>query len=81
MNTSLIKDKLSVVIVSYNSGLVIEHGLAEILGGSFCNVCVVDNASTDGSGERLKALYPNVDVCQLDRNIGYGRAANIGIER
>ena len=44
-------------------------------------VIIVDNASTDGSADKLVERYPHVEVLNLQQNIGYGRAANIGFDR
>lgn len=41
-------------------------------------VCVVDNASTDGSREVLARDYPEVRVVALERNYGFGAALNRG---
>ncbi|MQA92154.1 MAG: glycosyltransferase [Gemmatimonas sp.] len=44
-------------------------------------VLLVDNASPDGSGDRLKERYPSLDVISSDRNRGYGGGNNLGIRR
>lgn len=43
------------------------------------SVTVVDNGSTDGSPELLKARFPEVRVLRLDHNSGFARAANLGM--
>jgi GT2 family glycosyltransferase len=43
-------------------------------------VVVVDNASSDGTPERLAERYPHVDVVRLDRNEG-AAARNVGVAR
>jgi GT2 family glycosyltransferase len=43
-------------------------------------ILVVDNASPDGSGPLL-AAEPGVEVVQLDRNVGFGGACNLGLAR
>ena len=40
---------------------------------------VVDNASTDGSAEALRARCPEVQVIALERNAGFGAANNVAI--
>ena len=40
----------------------------------------MDNASPDGSGERLRASYPSVDYLQTGENLGYAGGNNRGIE-
>jgi len=42
---------------------------------------VVDNASTDGSGAAITSEFPKATVLLEKKNLGYGRAANIGLER
>ena len=42
---------------------------------------VVDNASTDGSGAAVTAEFPKATVLLESKNLGYGRAANVGLER
>jgi hypothetical protein len=42
---------------------------------------VVDNASTDGSAAAVAAEFPQVTVLLQPKNLGYGRAANAGLER
>lgn len=44
-------------------------------------IIIVDNASTDGSGDRLKQLYKGkVVFLQADKNIGYAAGNNLGIK-
>jgi GT2 family glycosyltransferase len=43
-------------------------------------VIVVDNASTDGSVEYLRAAHPGVRIIALERNTGFAHAANRGIQ-
>jgi GT2 family glycosyltransferase len=43
-------------------------------------VIVVDNASSDGTPERLARHFPHVDVVRLDRNVG-AAARNLAVER
>jgi len=42
-------------------------------------VCVLDNGSTDGSVEAIRALFPEVEVIVLRRNLGYAGNNNVGI--
>ena len=43
-------------------------------------VIVVDNASTDGTGDFLRERWPHVRVISLEENRGFGKAANAGVE-
>jgi len=42
-------------------------------------VCVVDNASSDGTREILESRFPEARVVALDRNLGFGAALNRGV--
>lgn len=53
--------------------------LADDSGGGPPEVVVVDNASTDGSADRLADALPEVTVVRSRANLGYARAANLGI--
>lgn len=44
-------------------------------------IVVVDNASTDGSEERLRASCPGVEVLQSGANLGFAGGNNVGIRR
>ena len=44
-------------------------------------IIVVDNGSTDGSVNHLRATHPDVDVHELGANTGFAHAANRGVER
>jgi N-acetylglucosaminyl-diphospho-decaprenol L-rhamnosyltransferase len=41
-------------------------------------VIVVDNASTDGTGELVRREFPDVRLLSLPENAGFGRAVNAG---
>lgn len=43
-------------------------------------VIVLDNASSDGSPEAIRAAFPEVEVVLLARNLGYAGNNNVGIE-
>ena len=44
------------------------------------DVIVVDNASSDGTAERVAELFPRVRLLRLEENLGFGRAINRGAE-
>lgn len=43
-------------------------------------IIVVDNNSTDNSVYEIKDKFPNVTIVKNDKNIGFGRANNIGMQ-
>lgn len=72
---------VSVVIVNYKVPESLRqslHSLQETAGYADTEVIVVDNASNDGSEELVKREFPEVKWLQLKRNIGFGKACNVG---
>lgn len=73
---------VGVVIVTYNSADVID-GLIDTLErgliGVRARVVAVDNASTDGTVDALKAA--GLDVVAMEHNLGYSAGINRGIDR
>ncbi len=58
---------------------VIRSLLADTSTGAAPAVVVVDNASRDDSVAALRAAWPDVPVVDAGANLGYARAANLGI--
>jgi N-acetylglucosaminyl-diphospho-decaprenol L-rhamnosyltransferase len=72
---------LAVVIVTHNSGAEIGDCLASVVGHTApypTEVVVVDNASTDGTPDRVRRLFPGVHVIETGGNVGFARANNVG---
>ena len=71
------------VIVNYEAGPALTACVASLLAddsaGGPPEIVVVDNGSSDGSVAELHAAFPEVPVIDPDANLGYGRAANLGI--
>lgn len=42
---------------------------------------VIDNGSTDGTQDYIKAHFPEIDFTQSAENLGFGKANNLGIEK
>lgn len=70
---------VTVIIVSYNSRRVIINALQPLVEQSDIRVMVVDNASSDSTVSDIKSLFPSVLVVEMDQNLGFSRAVNIGI--
>ncbi|MCX7981276.1 MAG: glycosyltransferase family 2 protein [Syntrophales bacterium] len=69
--------KVSIIIVSYNTADLTKACLESLrLAHGEKEICVVDNASTDGSVEMIKTLFPEVTLIVNNRNIGFGAANN-----
>ncbi|MEB3187913.1 MAG: glycosyltransferase family 2 protein [bacterium] len=80
VNPSGVPDVL-VVIPNLNGASVLDATLGA-LGAAAPNltlrVVVVDNASTDGSVERVRTAFPDVEVLVNSENVGFARACNQG---
>ena len=73
---------LSVVVVNFNSGAFLEATTSALLAslppGS--ELIVVDNDSSDSSTASLRD-HDGIIFVQLEKNVGFGAAANIGAAR
>lgn len=71
------------VVVNHNGAAVIGECLESIRGQRHGRhpIVVVDNHSDDHSADGLAEKYPEVEVVSLERNYGYARANNVGIDR
>ena len=75
---------LDIVIVSFNTREDTLACLASIHAApprSLGTIFVVDNASSDGTVEAIRAAWPAVDVTALPRNAGFGAANNVALRR
>ncbi|AUS81762.1 glycosyltransferase family 2 protein [Actinoalloteichus sp. AHMU CJ021] len=75
-------DDVAVVTVTYSPGETIDRFLDTLVTATerTPKVVLADNGSTDGAPERA-AERPNVELAPTGGNLGYGRAANHGVER
>lgn len=73
---------LAVVILNYNTRGLLADCLRSVLAGQEtvrCQVCVVDNASSDGSAAMVRAEFPAVHLIENRRNLGYSAGNNVGL--
>lgn len=75
------KQKVSIIVTTYNSATFIENCIDSLLNQSVANieVIVVDDASADGTVKTLKK-YSTLKVIELEKNSGTYHARNIGIK-
>lgn len=72
--------RIAVVILNYNSGEDILSCLGSLWEvGEPLEVVVVDNASSDGSPQRITERFPHVCMVRNERNLGFATAANQGV--
>ncbi|MES1257634.1 MAG: glycosyltransferase family 2 protein, partial [Acidobacteriota bacterium] len=72
----------SLVIPNWNGKDLLERFLPSwleaIAGHPGSEIVLVDNGSTDGSADWVRARYPQVHLLALDRNLGFGGGSNAG---
>ncbi len=67
------------VTVTHNSAAVIGDCLKAMAGAE--RVIVIDNASTDDTLQRIRAVRPDAEIIRNETGLGYGNAANQGLAR
>src|SRR5580693_8753750 len=74
-------ERVSVTIVTYNSGRFIKRCLESVLAQRYANkeIIVIDNASTDGTVDILEQFEDRCQVIYNDENIGFAAAQNQAI--
>lgn len=74
--------ELSIIIVNYNAAPFLSRCVESIeafIAGAPHEVCLVDNASTDGSLTLVRNRFPRVRLIANDRNLGFAAAINQGL--
>lgn len=74
---------VSIIIVNYNTKQLLSDCLKTVYEKTQnvdFEVIVVDNASSDGSEEFIRARYPLVRWINSGENLGFGRANNLGVK-
>src|SRR5579871_4080214 len=74
-------ERVSVTIVTYNSGRFIKRCLESVLAQRYADkeIIVVDNASTDGTVDILEQFEDRCRIIYNDENIGFAGAQNQAI--
>jgi glycosyltransferase involved in cell wall biosynthesis len=80
--------KLSILMPVYNEGAVVERCISQVLGVALPEsmereLVIVDDCSTDGTGDtlqRLAAQFPEIRLYRQPRNRGKGAAVRLAIE-
>src|ERR1700680_979803 len=74
-------DRVSVTIVTYNSGRFIKRCLESVLAQRYANkeIIVIDNASSDGTVDILEQFEDRCHITYNDENIGFAAAQNQAI--
>ncbi len=67
---------IAVGIVNRNTRDLLRACIQGILMQAPCDLVIVDNASSDGSAEMVRAEFPNATLIHNAKNLGYGAGAN-----
>ena len=72
---------VSIIIVSYNSEQTIDLCLLSINKSHYerYEIIVVDNNSSDGTVQKIRKEYPNVNIIEKEENLGFSAACNEGV--
>lgn len=75
--------EISTIIVNYNTRQLLRNCLASILTGESrkIEVIVVDNHSSDSSATMVRTEFPDVQLIENSRNLGFAKANNQAIRQ
>jgi GT2 family glycosyltransferase len=75
--------RCSIVVVTYNGWEHTQECLRAVERELLTDVeiVVVDNASTDGTPDHIRAQFPTARLIQSERNLGFAAGANLGVQR
>ena len=69
------------IVVTYNGETVVEKCLNSLRNSHLpVTVVIIDNASTDSTVEIVKQHFKEMTLIQCRKNLGFGRANNIGLK-
>lgn len=70
------------IIVTYNGSKWIDSCFGSLVNSSIpIKILAIDNASTDGTPDKIREKFPQVEVIETGQNLGFGKANNIGLKR
>ena len=69
------------IVITYNGVKWVEKCIGSLVHSELqTKILVIDNASTDGTPDLIRQLYPQVEVIEPGKNLGFGKANNIGLK-
>jgi N-acetylglucosaminyl-diphospho-decaprenol L-rhamnosyltransferase len=80
--TTHVQARWAAVVVNFEAGSLLEQCVRSVLADTSAGdveLAVVDNESRDDSIAQLRRAFPAVQVVDAPGNVGYARAANLGI--
>ena len=74
-------EKILTIIVTFNGMKWIDKCIHSILSSSIkSDIFVVDNASSDNTPDYIEKNFPQINLVQSKKNLGFGAANNIGLQ-
>ncbi len=72
---------ISIIIPNWNGKGHLDNCISSLLSQTYKNyeIILVDNGSSDGSVEYVKAQYPSVKIIENSHNLGFAQGTNVGI--
>lgn len=74
------EQNLTIIILTYNSSQVIADCLSKLNFEKY-KVVIVDNASRDNTLEVVRKKFPQANIIELHKNIGYGKGNNVALNQ
>jgi GT2 family glycosyltransferase len=73
--------KISVIVVTYNNRMIVTQCIDSVLAQQYrdIEVIIVDNGSSDRTGDIIKERYPQVRLISNASNEGAAKARNLGV--
>ncbi len=76
--------KIAIVVINYNGKNLLKKFLPSLVKYSdikISDIFIVDNNSDDGSVDFIKKNYSSVKIIQNDKNYGYAKGYNVGLNK
>lgn len=76
------QSSLEIIVVTFNNKTLLERTLPSLMAEVQrvgAKLTIVDNNSRDGTADWVKRTFPSIRLIQLEKNVGFARANNIGL--
>jgi len=74
---------LDIVLVSYNTAEYTKRAIESVYAETHdtdCKIIMVDNDSKDNSVDIIQNSFPNIEIIQTGKNLGFAAGVNIGVK-
>lgn len=74
--------QVCVIIVNWNGGELLQRCLSDLQRQTLTphEIIVLDNASTDGSAQKIQLQYPQIRVIEAGSNLGFSAGNNLAVK-